>query len=69
MKVHDKFDRIWRWRHLTRPKAYAMLASGMDLPVEQCHIAMFDLDQCRKALDVVTAWNREHLSGNHKDKP
>ncbi len=36
-----------------RSSAYAWLASAMGLPVEECHIGMFDYNRCRQAMTVI----------------
>jgi hypothetical protein len=47
--VHSVFDPLWKGRKMTRSAAYQWLASQLDIPVEKCHIAMFDISQCRSA--------------------
>lgn len=49
MAVHRKFDPVWKSRTVSRTKAYERLARAMGLTAEQCHIGMFDLEQCRAA--------------------
>lgn len=38
-----------------RTAAYINLAVKMGLPIEECHIAMFDEAQCRKAVDLINS--------------
>lgn len=38
-----------------RTQAYEQLAKLMDLPVEMCHIAMFNEDQCQQAIVLIEA--------------
>ena len=55
--VHAVFDPLWeakiRRDNCTKKKArgaaYMWLADQMGIPREDCHIAMFNEDQCRKA--------------------
>ena len=58
MAAHRAFDPIWMngsWkgsRSRKRGKAYRMLADKMGITVDKCHIGMFNLDQCRKVIDI-----------------
>lgn len=54
MTAHDAFDPIWKEKILSRSAAYGWLAEQMEIPVEQCHIGMFDVGQCRKVVQVVS---------------
>jgi hypothetical protein len=46
-KAHAAFDPIWKGGKYSRREAYNRLAKGMRIPVEDCHIGMFDVDQCK----------------------
>jgi hypothetical protein len=53
--VHAVFDTLWKnsgykQKRINRGKAYADLAAKLDLPIEQCHIGMFDLETCERAI-------------------
>lgn len=59
-KTHDLFDQLWgRGAEIfdnppmTRKEAYAWLAAELVLEVDACHIGMFDLETCSKALAAV----------------
>lgn len=65
-RVHAAFDPIWQRRYEekrvidpTYTKAHARggrykaLAIAMGIPRAECHIAMFDLDRCRRALEII----------------
>jgi hypothetical protein len=54
--VHAVFDPVWKQGHLPRGKAYEWLALRMDLPVEQCHVGMFNEKQCRLAIGLLEEW-------------
>jgi hypothetical protein len=47
--LHEKFDPLWKHCYLTRGVAYQLLAKSMQIPEEECHIAMFNLVRCREA--------------------
>ena len=49
-EVHAAFDPLWRIGWLTRPKAYQWLGAQLKIPIEECHVGMFDLDRCAAAL-------------------
>lgn len=35
-----------------RKSIYAWLAGEMDIPVEECHISWFDVDDCQRVIDI-----------------
>ncbi len=47
--VHRLFDPLWQNGNRTRSEAYALLASGMNLSPQRCHIGDFTLEQCAAA--------------------
>lgn len=50
--VHHLIDPYWKNPNmLSRPAVYRILRRILDVPQEQAHIAMLDLDQCRKVLE------------------
>lgn len=56
--VHAEFDPLWlrdspRNRFAHRSQAYAWLARGMGLPTAECHIGMFNHEQCERALQYL----------------
>lgn len=53
--AHSTFDTLWKEHGIDRTVAYAMLAKGMDVPFDECHIAMFDNAQCRRVVDLVNS--------------
>jgi hypothetical protein len=63
MLAHALFDVFWKaaivhrgWKKgRARGAAYAWLAEQMGIPPEECHIGMFDLDRCAKAIDILEA--------------
>lgn len=65
MTAHAVFDPLWKDGSMTRTQAYLWLAKRMDLPAHKCHIGMFDLDQCRKVVEVVT---KEELNETHASR-
>lgn len=54
-QVHWKFDPIWKnsRRGGARSEAYLWLAGHLEIPYSECHIALFDLDRCTAAIEVI----------------
>jgi len=57
--THVFLDRLWMPNTRARTKVYHGLARDMRLPVHKCHIAMFDDNQCKKAIEVLKTYTRE----------
>jgi len=53
-KAHEAFDPLWKYGRFkgSRNTAYAWLAKQMRLPIEETHIGMFDIDDCKKAIRI-----------------
>ena len=54
--VHDVFDPLWQDGFMRRKEAYQWLAEGLRLPVNQCHVGMFSLEQCARAKALCEAF-------------
>lgn len=52
IRAHRAFDPLWRELKMGRSGAYKMLAARMGIPKKKCHIGMFDIDQCRQAIEI-----------------
>jgi len=52
-EAHRAFDPLWRNKTISRTKAYKWLAKKLDMPVKDCHIGMFNVDQCRGVLEIM----------------
>ena len=76
--AHDAFDRTWRALHeertradpsfsksRTRAKAYKRLAILLEIDARECHIGMFDLQQCARVITLCAAGTLapEHFAG------
>lgn len=51
--AHAAFDPLWKSRAMSRHDAYSWLARALRITPENCHIGMFDVDQCRAVVAVV----------------
>jgi hypothetical protein len=50
--AHAAFDPIWRSGRSSRSDAYAWLAKQLGIAIQNCHIGMFDVEQCRRVVEV-----------------
>lgn len=58
--AHNAFDPLWMrkikeqgWkRHSARSMGYKWLASKMGIRSEDCHIGMFNIEQCREVVTI-----------------
>jgi DNA-directed RNA polymerase subunit RPC12/RpoP len=51
--AHLAFDKLWRDGPLSRSVAYAWLSGAMGIPESECHIGMFDVDQCNAVVQIM----------------
>lgn len=49
-RVHEVFDPIWNGGGMTRNAAYAWLAHKLGIHQSDCHVGMFDVEQCKRAV-------------------
>lgn len=67
VQAHAAFDPLWRRKinkegcrkKDARGAGYAWLATRLDIPVDDCHIGMFDVARCRKVVEIC----RPYFSG------
>jgi hypothetical protein len=58
MRAHHAFDRLWKNNGpMRRRQAYAWLASQLGIPGHECHIGMFDVDMCKKVVEVCNGYS------------
>lgn len=50
--AHRVFDPMWRGGGLTRSQAYAWLSEQLGINETECHIGMFDVEQCKGVVEV-----------------
>lgn len=53
--AHIAFDPLWKYGRFRghRNVAYGWLAQKMEIPVEKTHIGMFDVADCRRAIQII----------------
>lgn len=63
-QAHYWFDRLWQQptKITSRYKAYGWLAYQMHLKREDTHIALFEIEQCKKVIKLV----KQRLGVNEK---
>jgi hypothetical protein len=70
--VHSWFDPIWKyllksniinpntnelfWKHEARNDTYKWLAFKMNIKIDDCHIGMFDIEQCKQAIEIIKSF-------------
>jgi hypothetical protein len=59
-RVHALLDPIWKARELRRKEAYKMLAAGLGISKDECHVGMFDVPRCEAAVLVLKDWRRKN---------
>ena len=65
--AHAVFDPLWQARQRVsglekfraRGRGYKWLAEQMGIPTKLCHIGMFDIEQCRRVVEICTPFTRK----------
>ena len=52
MEAHRQFDPIWKSGLMSRKEAYKWLSTMLNIPIEDCHIGMFDIKMCQKVIHL-----------------
>lgn len=60
-RAHSYFDPIWKnavkvgWdKYEARSSSYKWLSYKMSIPIYQTHIGMFDVEQCKRMIEIIT---------------
>lgn len=53
--AHAAFDPLWKDGKRKRKEAYAWLATQIGVAGKNCHIGMFDVETCRRVVEVCRA--------------
>ncbi len=56
IRAHAAFDPLWKSGEMARGDAYGWLADHMGLERRDCHIGMFDVDQCSRVVMICDWW-------------
>jgi hypothetical protein len=68
--VHAAFDPLWKRKVIVqsvtkkqaRSAGYKWLAEQLKIPASECHIGMFDLELCGRALTILSTGNQAHAA-------
>lgn len=52
--THPAYDPAVRYAGARRRRLYAWLAKEMGIPPHQCHIGMFDVEQCQQVVQIMS---------------
>lgn len=65
-EAHNQFDKLWKkpTRIMTRYNAYGWLANNMGLTRKDTHIALFEIEQCKKVIEL----SKTKLKGEHENE-
>lgn len=55
IECHRAFDPLWEFGVMSRSEVYRRLARAMNIPQEECHFGMFDIQRCQQALSLRSA--------------
>lgn len=55
MRAHAAFDPYWLTQEMTRSNAYRLLANNLNIPTNECHIGMFDVETCEEVILICTS--------------
>lgn len=50
--AHNAFDKLWRGGGISRNQAYKWLAEQLGITPRECHIGMFDVEQCNRVVEI-----------------
>lgn len=64
--AHAAFDPVWQEGVVKRGSAYAWLAEKLGIQAKQCHIGEFDVDQCKRVVQIVKE-HRHELEARSQD--
>ena len=53
MEAHELLDPLWKQGKMRRNEVYKWLADRLGIPMDECHIGMFDLQRCREAINIL----------------
>lgn len=56
-EAHKQFDPIWKSGLMTRKEAYQWLSSMLKIPIEECHMGLFDIKMCQKVIHLCRKQN------------
>lgn len=67
MEAHKQFDPIWKSGLMNRKEAYKWLADMLKIPVDECHIGMFDIKMCQRVIHLCKKQDNQVIN-EYRDK-
>lgn len=61
MAAHKAFDDIYKTGKMTRGESYAWLSEKLGIASKECHIGMFNAEQCKQVVQVANEFNDKHI--------
>lgn len=61
-EAHRQFDPIWKSGLMSRREAYKWLADMLNIPLDECHIGMFDIKMCQKVIHLCKRQDNEVIN-------
>ena len=58
-EAHAVFDPVWKQGVMQRHKAYSWLAKKLGIKVKDCHIGQFDVETCKRVVNIVHGTHSE----------
>ena len=52
LRAHEAFDPLWQKGYINRSNAYEWLAKQMRMHIDNCHMALFDYEQCQEVIRI-----------------
>ncbi len=65
-EAHKQFDPLWKSDFMSRREAYKWLSDMLNIPLEQCHIGMFDIKQCQRVIHLCRKQNHPTINKYRK---
>lgn len=53
MQAHAAFDPLWKSGSMSRTEAYRWLSRELGIPPQQTHIGMFDVETCKRTINLI----------------
>lgn len=51
-RAHAAFDPLWKDGPTKRKEAYEWLSNGLGIDFKDCHIGMFNIEQCDRVVEI-----------------
>lgn len=61
-EAHRQFDPLWKSGLMSRKNAYKWLATMLRIPIEDCHIGLFDIKMCQKTINLCKKQDNDRIN-------